>query len=341
MAIIDNKIYRWMTLEICIKNLVRGLAFGCVSQYVDETEFTAIIVESKRRHVIKYLRRYRPKDIDLLYEFINVPRKQLAPALRDLAKKYDLRKELSEHYYICSLTDNPSNEFSWTDKEERKPLGRFCINYEIFKQEHDYDVDYVKYSLEKPKINIFNNSIGTLKKIAFNKSAIYNGKDLTNEREVRALLDTNIKKYKDKTILYEDDLDYPYIYEKLLHEYLESILIPEEMFKMEGASEAKKKIDQLLHASRNVEEQLSLCREFKYVSSRFGWSQCIPLLEEMKQKKNSSEFSLLNGIYNHLHCYQRHSTISEMFNVLDENVNVDARLNELAKTPKYAHVKIE
>ena len=112
---------------------------------------------------------------------------------------------------------------------------------------------------------------------------------------------------------------------------------------MKGASEGIEKIKQQLYASGNVEEQLRLCKWIKQLSLSVGMKDSLPFFEDINSKRQSRIYRLpeylpLFVIYNHLHCHQLHSTICEMLSVLDEGVNVDARLEELARRPKYGKV---
>lgn len=341
----NNKIYRWMPIEICLKNFIRGLSFGRVSNYKDKTEFSAKYRKLQRKDVIKFLKRQNPKSFSTIAIWENAKKKSANLMLRMLEKRHnpeELRKALEERYYTCCFTKEFSKDFDWSD-QSNDPKVCLVINRDSLRQEHKYLVQPVRYTAQRPILRLPDNLLPeVVHEIVFTKLKTYGKYNFEKEKEIRALFCKDILKCPEEAVLHDVE-EGAYVYEKNLHEYLEAIFIPKEIQDLEVVKETKLKIEQELKASRDIEKQIRLCKEIDQLFKAAAVNQSLfsYLLDIRAGIINYHEgLRDIQQAYNELNVYQKHSTIKEMFDVLAKGVDVDARLEELAKTPKYANVEL-
>lgn len=341
----DNKIYRWIPLEICLKNLIRGLSFGRASNYKDKTEFTAAYRPLQREDVIEFLEGKNPKDDSAIEAWTNASEEEASLRINELESQHNpevLRKALDERFFTCCFTKEFSKNFKWSD-QTNDPKVCLVINRDIFYHDHRNLVRPVKYVDQRPILRLPDSYLlEVVYEIIFTKLKTDGKYNYENEKEIRAILCKDVLMCPEEAVLHEVE-DGTYAYEKNLHEYLEAILFPTETLDLEVVKETKLKIEQELKASRDIEKQISLCKELWQMSNDPRVSQSVIFHEMAKRAGMMSpqeNLRKMQQVYNALNVYQKHSTIMEMLSVLDEGVNVDSRLEELAKRPKYGDVQL-
>ena len=334
-----NKVYRWMDLKICHKNLIRGLGFGHVYRYVDDTEFKALIRKPTRKAVVDWLLT-RPEcslnhseNINNWQEASNSTAKSWLEVIRKKHTPEELREALSKRYYVCSLTKKSSKRFKWSD-QSKNPKVCLVLNLDKLHSNYQAHIREVRYLSQRPVIGMMDDMLEVMYDIVFTKLRRY-----SHEEEVRALFCTEITENFTNSILFEKDEEFDYFYDKRLHDYLEEIRVPRTILNRDGVMEDIQAIRKVLDTPEDPEKLLQYFEAFmekthekettdRFLLSLYNKCMCLPY--------KFYDLQCLQKNFFQLQTLQRSEILHQMF----ESRFSYEKLSDLAYTPKYAHVKL-
>lgn len=345
-----SKVYKWLPVDLVSKILKIGLSFSPASNFRDSSEFSINYKKHNIKDLINFITRYREQygttdTSRMLIQNIlqnKATRKKLLKNLdEDEGEKFkkNLKKDLNDRYYICSLTYDDSLSFAWSDSSGNShDQVRLTLNREKLEQQYKKMCQNVRYCDHRPAVNQTSPLEEAAYDVIFSKLKTDGTTNYEIEKEVRLAYCTERLNYDSELILSKKIDNEPYIYDLLLHDYLEEITV-------------SKHVDS--HYSKEWEEILTLKQDYSEQAQVYNQALAIinylPKLPPIKSrrllpKEQQTLSERAFGEYDEAHRFfcaiHTEDVVQEIFEKLAQGEAISEALIEMFKQPRYKNVPI-
>lgn len=334
----NNIIYKRAALWLCNKNIDKGLSFSNVSVLKDAHEFDFTFEDSTKQEIVSWIRNFHKENggcsnLDKVIELMNEHQlKKYAECLFSDEAKEEWRASIRKRYAICCFTDDKNA--SWTDKPDKELVVIMCFEAQKLQENTNLIFQRVNYVESLPRLNVCKDLLKQVNKIVFTKL-----KSMSNERELRAVLRTEIVDDKIMKICYSKEDD-KFFYGKFLHDCLSEIQIPKEMYISSSYRDEIRKLDDSIRAPQDVESQIESCETFiRLIESEGGVFHALQRLKYVNKFQEEEDFSLAKA---RLTLKSRHHTeiMINLLLALDDERKISKKIKTLLATPRFSHTSI-